>query len=298
VFSAAWWRRVAGWFRKLLGKRGSELPEPPRNDLTLPSLLSVHEPQDTFTIETPAMGDAFNFVVRVRCSWCVQATASEEERERRTEEVRQFIAESRPSILERIEDTIRPIARSYPPYRAAGAEKEINTILVGCLSDGDVQVTLRARVDVCPQVREDLQKVWRQRLVVDFNGDLKKAYVELLGELQEAWRELLVKGLEGIGEVQTAKTGWIAPYALALAQDPQKSAAAYLQNMVEHRVSHAEELLTGLSRLVVDERIEEIEFAFQSDSALRAVLTYLGVPVPGPRDERGNAAGFQGDDNA
>jgi hypothetical protein len=297
VFSAAWWRPVIDRLtRPFRRRRADDWVQPPWRPLDFPERLNVHEPQDNFTLETPALGDAFNFVIRIRCSWCVQATATKKEEERRTEEVRKFIADSRPTILERIEDTIRPIARTFPPYRAAEAEQSINTILVGCLADGDVQATIRARVDVCEPIREDLRKVWRERLVADAAGDLKKAHVQLLGELQESWRTLLVKGLEGVGEVQTAKTGWIAPYALALAEDSQLSAAAYLQNMVEHRVSHAEELLGGLSNLVVDERIDEIEFAFRSDSALRSVLTYLGVPVPQPRADGGD--GFEGDPDA
>lgn len=295
-FSAAWWRRwMSTWRTRWSGGRRDALRPNLPPDLPMPDLLNVHEPQDTFTLESPAMGDAFNFLIRVRCSWCVQATATAEKRDERTQQIRTFIADNRPAILERVEDTIRPLARKFPPYRAAEAEDEINKGLTGCLSDGDVRVTVVARVDVCEPVREDLQKAWRERLLLDCNGDFRQRHVEVLKELQDKWRELLLEGLEGIGEVQKAKAAWIAPYALALAQDPQQSAAEHLQTLVDHRVSHAEKLLANLSRLVVDERIEELEFAFQSDSALRAVLTLLGVPVPEPR---GDAAGFEGAENA
>jgi hypothetical protein len=293
-FSTRWWRerwkRLIGhlWF----GRRGMDRPEV--ESLTMPSLLDVHEPSDNFTIETPAMGDAYNFSIRVRCSWCVQATATEEERERKIADVRAFIAKSRAITRERIEERVRPLARKFPPYRAAEAEELLNQEIVDCLNDGDVQVKVRAWVDVTGPVREDLRKVWQQRLLVDAEGDLKKAYVELLAALQEAWQRLLVKGLEGIGAVPEAKTGWLAPYALALAQD-HKNAAAYLKAALDDRVSHAEELLSELGALVLDNRIEEIEFAFQSDSALRALLTYLGVPVPS-RD--GDKAGVGGGSSA
>ena len=125
---------------------------------------------------------------------------------------------------------------------------------------------VRAWVDVSDPVREDLKKVWQQRLTVDADGDLKKAYVDLLAELQSAWQRLLLTGLEDIGAVPEAQTGWLAPYALALAQDP-KDAAAYLKGALEKRVNQTEKLLSDLGALVMDERIEEIEFAFQSDSA-------------------------------
>jgi hypothetical protein len=255
-------------------------------------LLDIDEPSEMFTIESPAMGDAYNFHVRVRCSWCVQATALEDEREKLIAEIRDFIAKSRSVTRERIEERIRPIARKYPPYRAAEAEAELNREIIDCLNDGAVRVKVRAWVDVSEPVREDLKKVWQERLTVDADGDLKKAYVDLLTELQGAWQGLLLKGLEDIGAVPEAKTGWLAPYALALAQDP-KDAAAYLKGALENRVKQTEKLLSDLGALVMDERIEEIEFAFQTDSALRALLTYLGVPVPS-RSEEADAFGGNG----
>lgn len=274
-------RRWLDWLTRLFGRlrrsRADDLamPEP----IKMPEGLDIHEPSDTFTIETPALGDAFNFVIRVRCSWCVQATATDVDRERKIAEVREFIELSRTVVQERIEERVRPLARRFAPYRAAEAEELLNQEIVDCLNNGDVRVKVRAWVDVCDPVREDLRKVWRQRLIVDAEGDSKKAYVELLGELQKAWQRLLVTGMEGLGAVQEAKTGWLAPYALALAQDSQ-NAAGYLKHALVERVEHTEQLLSDLGALVMDDRIEEIEFAFQSDSALRSLLTYLGVPVP------------------
>jgi hypothetical protein len=282
------WEWLIGFLRR--SPAGDvEMPEVP--PLEMPDLLDVHEPSDTFTIESPAKGDAFNFLIRVRCSWCVQGTATAKEKERRTAQIRDFIETSRTITRERIEERIRPIARRFPPYRAAEAEEVLNKEISDCLRGGDVRVTVRAWVDVCDPVREDLQKVWQQRLMVDAEGDLKEVYVNLLTSLQAAWQRLLVTGMEGIGTVPEAAAGWLAPYALALAEDP-KNPAQYLRSALDHRVSHAEKLLTDLGGLVMDDQIEAIEFAFQSDSALRAVLTYLGVPVPsrnGANDGPGGA---------
>jgi len=291
-FSARWWRERWERLIRLLRRSPTDNEDMPTvKPLTMPTLLDVHEPSDTFTIESPAQGDAFNFLIRVRCSWCVQATATEEEREKKTVEVLEFIEKSRAITRERIEERIRPIARRFPPYRAAEAEELLNREIVDCLNDGDVRVTVRVWVDVCDPVREDLRKVWQQRLTVDAEGDLKKVYVDLLAALQDAWQHLLVVGLEGIGTVPEAQTAWLAPYALALAQDP-KNAASYLKGALDQRVDYTEKLLRDLGAMVVDDRIEAIEFAFQSDSALRALLTYLGVPVPsknGGNDGTGGA---------
>jgi hypothetical protein len=292
-----WWARLWERLRAALRRPGADdetwMPEPAR-PLKMPDLLDVNEPSDEFIIETPAMGDAFNFQVRIRCSWHIQATAPEAEKEKKTAEVLNFIETSRPITRQRIEERVRPIARQFPPYRAAEAEAALNQELVDCLKGGDVRVTVRTWVDVSAPVREDLQKVWRDRLIVDAAGDLKKAHVELLGTLQEAWKDLLLDGLAGMGAIAEAKTGWLAPYALALAEDP-KHAAAYLKDVLERRVDHAEQLLADLGALAIDDRFEAIEFAFQSESALRALLAYLGVPIPGSVSaSTGNGAASNG----
>lgn len=275
------WRRFTGPFRLRWVTTSTRMP----------TLLDVHEPSEEFSFETPALGDAFLFRVRVRCSWTVQATASEEEKKAKIAEIRKFIEESRAITRDRIEERVRPIARTFPPYRPAEAEKALNETISDCLNDGDVRVTVRTWVDVSDPVRADLQAIWHERLVAEsateLDSVLKKAHVTLLGELQEEWRKLLVAGLVGIGAVDEAKTRWLAPYALALAEDPN-NAAGYLKDALEGRVDHAERLLTDLGMLAIDERAEAIEFAFQSQSALHRLLMYLGVPVPAPS---GAAAG-------
>ncbi len=282
------WRRFTGRFRRTWV--GDPFPPP----IKMPTLLDVHEPSEEFSFETPALGDGFNFRVRVRCSWTVQATASEEEMEQKIAEVREFIEQSRPITRDRLEERVRPIARTFPPYRAAEAEQTLNETISDCLNDGDIRVTVRTWVDVSDPVREDLQKVWHERLVAEsgseldselkkrqmnLNGDLKKAHVALLGELQEEWRKLLIAGLVGMGAVDEANATWLAPYALKLAEDPE-NAAGYLKNVLDRRVDHAEQLLADLGALAIDDRVEAIEFAFQSQSALHRLLMYLGVPIP------------------
>lgn len=297
-----WWNRMWRHFTGRFRRTWVADPFPP--PIKMPTLLDVHEPSDEFSFETPALGDAFNFHVRVRCSWTVQATASEEETEEKVFEVREFIKQSRVITRDRLEERVRPIARTFPPYRAAEAEETLNKAISGCLNDGDVRVTVRTWVDVSDPVREDLQKVWHERLIaesgselegdmkkgqMELGGDLKKAHIALLSELQEEWRKLLVAGLKGIGAVDEANATWLAPYALKLAEDPQ-NAAGYLQSVLERRVSHAEQLLGALGTLAIDDRVEAIEFAFQSQSALHRLLMYLGVPIPAQNGAaRGNA---------
>lgn len=281
------WRRLTGRFRSTW----VEDPFPP--PIKMPTLLDVHEPSEEFSYETPALGDAFNFRVRVRCSWTVQATASEEEMEEKIAEVREFIEKSRTLTRDRIEERVRPVARTFAPYRAAEAEKALNETISDCLNDGDVRVTVRTWVDVSDPVREDLQRVWHERLIADggseLAGDLKKQHVRQLGELQGEWRKLLIAGLAGIGAVDEANATWLAPYALKLAEDPE-NAAGYLKDVLQRRVDHAEQLLADLGALAIDDRVEAIEFAFQSQSALHRLLMYLGVPIPAKSGATGGDA--------
>lgn len=292
MFSARWWQewweRFTEFFRGSTPEDSEDMPAV--QPLVMPKLLDIHEPSESFTIETPAMGDGFNFIVRIRCSWCVQATATEDEKERKTTEVREFIQKSRDITRERIEERIRPIARTFPPYRAAEAEELINEEIVDCLNDGNVRVTVRAWVDVCEPVRQDLQKVWQARLADDAEADMNKAYVGALTVLQKTWQQLLVTGLETMGSVPEDNTAWLAPYALALSQD-RKNASKYLRSALDTRVNHTENLLRSLSMMVLDDNIEAIEFAFQSDSALHRLLTLLGVPIPAKNGEHAGSGG-------
>jgi hypothetical protein len=291
LLSAAWWRERRSWLARLFRRRRTD-PRPERwPPHGLPDLIDLDVPDDTFSLETPALGEAYYFVVGIRCRWSVQGTATADIKRQRMHEIRRMIDKQRPILRDQIETTVRKAARKHAPYRAAAAEKEIGEALQTCKAEGDLRVNVRARVDVCEAVREDLKPLWQHRLVKDTN-------VELIGELQEAWRELLLDGLKDIGEVQTARTAWIAPYALALAQDPEASAAAYLRLMIDHRVSHAEELLKELSDLVVDKNIDAIEFAFGSDSALHALLSLLGVPIRPRGTADGESHGAEEDRHA
>jgi hypothetical protein len=277
------WDRVTAPFRskKTTGAVPEEPLEPPK-PLQFPKLLDIHVPSEDFDFETPALGDGFNFRIRVRCFWTIQATAPDEKRETEIAEVRKFIDDSRAVTRDRIEENIRPIARTFEPYRAAEAEKVLNDQLRHCIKGGDVLVTLRIWVDVTDPVREDLQKVWHNRLAWDAGGDLQKEQVRLLGELQERWEELLKAGMRDMGmemDVDLAETRWLAPYALALAQDPNH-AAKYLEGALNDRVGQTEKLLRDLLDLAVDERVEAVDFAFQTQSALLKLLAFLGVPVP------------------
>ncbi|MGH3244541.1 MAG: hypothetical protein ACRDNL_29515 [Spirillospora sp.] len=286
------WAR-AGWARARLRRAPDTTPPLVDHPYAPPtSVTPDYVPRETFTLNTPAQGDAFDFAVSVLVKWEVRGTAPGEPlRQADPEELERFITSSRLGMREVIEEKVRPVARRFPPYRAAEAETEMARELQACFHDGDLQARVRVRVDVTDPVREELRKVWIARLHVDAKGDMRKDDVRLTSELQDLWHAVLRKGLTEFGEVDIARSSWIAPYALALTEDP-KNAASYLQLMLEKRVGNAEVLLDHLSKIVLSgDHVDALEIAFQSDSALRAVLRELGVPMGDPKLSASNGVG-------
>ena len=291
------WGRITTWVRSRFRRRrssGSGFVPPPAETSYVPpsSVMPDFVPREEFTLTTPAQGDAFEFEVTVLVRWELRLAAPGEPlRPADPYELAHFVGSIRPGVREVIEDRVRPVARRYPPYRAAEAEQELSRVLQGCFRDGDLQAAVRVRVDVCDPVREELRKVWVRRLVEYGEGEICKDGVRLIGELQELWHEVLRRGLAEFGEVDASRSSWIAPYALSLAQKPE-DAATSLRRMLEDRVRHAEDLLNSLSGIVNDsDHVDALEIAFQSDNALRAVLRELGVPAGDPRIDASNGVG-------
>ncbi|GAA3133269.1 hypothetical protein [Streptosporangium carneum] len=281
-FTKAWWSAQWEGARRLLNL-GDDFPSmPPRSEL---SRVVVKKSRQEFTFTTPAMGDAFPFTVRVRCDWHTDATADRKAMADRTREIEKSIKELSAEAQDMIERRVRPIGRRYPPYRAAEVEEAIGRELVNCMNDGDVKCAIRVWVDVCEPVRKDLQELWHERLLLDNYGDIREVYVEQIRTLRDRWQETLLESLRGVGDVETEKATWIAPYAMALAEDAEISGAATLEVMLQERVTETNQLFKNLSDLVIERRrLDEFDFIVQSDSALHALLRHLGVPVPKPLD--------------
>ncbi|MFC4534076.1 hypothetical protein [Sphaerisporangium dianthi] len=282
MFTVAWWQ---GLWRRITGRAD----RPGMEERPVPRPVVVEEPSQEFTILTPAKGDGFPFSVRVRCDWEVSAMADDDHMTKKTAEVRQSLTRLRGTIQERVEAAIRPIARQYPPYRPAEAERAIGPALVSCMKDGEVKGNIRVWVDVCEPVRKDLEEVWRQRLLLDAQGEHRRVLVEQLRLRRDQWQEILLQSLRGVGEITAEKATWIAPYAMALAQE-EGDATQVLRYMLKERFDESDRLFKALSDLVVDHReLEEFDFIVQSDSALRSLLHHLGVPVAPQENDGGRA---------
>ena len=124
--------RVAGLFRK----RRSGGRSTPTWHGGLQNLIDLDVPDDRFELEeTPALGDAYNFVVKVRCKWLVQGTAPADgrRRRRRTRDTAgdPRAASVRPGADRGLGQEGRPASRPVPGRRGGGGDRGEPAVLPG-----------------------------------------------------------------------------------------------------------------------------------------------------------------------
>lgn len=281
-----WWRRLVGAARWWLSQaKPRPEPEPPM-PFPVPAPVVLHRDPYRNNFMTPAKGDAYDFCIKVRFDWCSRAIAtSEQERAAKEFELRQAVYWQEADVRERIKNQIRPIAREFEPYQPAELEQRLHDMgLCVELNNGELQVHARIWVEADPEVREAMRPGALDRLVKDSDRQTQEQQIARLRSLRAKWAGLLREALADMGEVDAARTGWLAPYPLALAEKPE-NAHERLSEMLRERRNYGDALLSGLSQTVkTHQELDVLDVVVQQDSALRAVMQTLGVPV-GPRDE-------------
>ena len=136
---------------------------------------------------------------------------------------------------------------------------------------------VRAWVDVSDPVR-DLKKVWQQAVTVDADGDLKKADVDLLTELQAAWQRLLLKGLEDIGAVPRPRRA-AGPVRPGPGPGPQ-GRGRVPRGCPGQAGQPDREAAPRPRRAGHGQRIEEIEFAFRATPPCAPCSPTWACPSP------------------
>jgi hypothetical protein len=224
---------------------------------------------DDFT--TPAEGDAYDFRVTVTGTWIVRGQFSAKTFDR-------FITDNWAEMAEIIHTTVREHARRFPPHKPATAEAAINEVLreripsmLGRHSEhagADLSLSVRALVGMSDPVREIQGEVWAQLLRRDAGFELAKQ----LGQLRTLWSEVL----------RVTLGDWTERYALQLAEQPSQT-TEIVTDMLTERRQEAERQLDDLNRTISKHQsIDMLDFVLQTDSALRAIMTTLGVPLPDP----------------
>jgi hypothetical protein len=224
---------------------------------------------DGFT--TPAEGDAYDFRVTVAGTWMARGQFSVKTFDR-------FITENWAEMAEVIHTTVREHARRFPPHKPAAAEASINDALreriastLGKQSQNagaDLSLSARALVGMSEPVQKIQGEVWAQLLRRDAGFDLAKQ----LGQLRTLWSEVL----------QVTLGDWTERYALQLAEEPSQTTEV-VTDMLTQRRQEAERLLDDLNRTISKHQsIDMLDFVLQTDSALRAIMKTLGMPLPDP----------------
>ncbi|WP_041259199.1 hypothetical protein [Pseudofrankia inefficax] len=108
------------------------------------------------TFRTPSKGDAYDFSVRVRCSW--------RDGNRKINAVRRGAGGHDDLVREQIAVTVRCVLRNFPPHQAAEAESAVNRELArlaeAFLPGTTLRWSARAQVGLDDAVREIQQKAW------------------------------------------------------------------------------------------------------------------------------------------
>ncbi|MEO3810624.1 hypothetical protein ABGB17_16615 [Sphaerisporangium sp. B11E5] len=229
--------------------------------------------EKTFT--TPARGDVYELTVNVEMCWCATGTLSDET-------LRTKITARVPGVLAELKAAARPVARGFLPFRPDEAEGPVAAAILRAVNgelaatpdeDGVVlNCTPRVRVQMDPVIR-DLQRPFvENQLKQEARYDLSELAARRLGDLRIVWRDFITAGL----------AEWETPYAVSLAQQPDL-AFKLLFSMREDRREEARGLVGTVAQVASGhDRLDLLEFAVASDSALRRTYELLGLPLPTP----------------
>jgi hypothetical protein len=222
---------------------------------------------------TPARGDSYEFAVSVALCWCATGTLSEQAMlDKLTSRVPEMNAE--------ITAAVRPVARQFAPYRpdlaeqhvAAAVRTAVQSVLAATPdTDGVVLAcTARARVSPAPAICELQRQYVAPEMKLEARYALSKLAAERLGELRVTWRDFITDGLPD----------WTTPYAVSLALR-WDDAPQVLFSMRKDRRIEAERLVDTIAQVASGhDRLDLLEFAVASDSALRKTYELLGIPLP------------------
>jgi hypothetical protein len=247
----------------------------------LSARLPALPPQETvnhtsaLSFGTPARGDAYDFTISVSLCWCATGRI---DREAMLEKIKARVPEANAEITE----AVRSVARRFVPYRpdlaeehiAAAVKSAVKSVLDTTRDDDGIQLTCapRTAVAVTAEIRDMQRQYVAPEMSFEARCSLSKLAAERLGELRDTWRGFIEKGL----------SEWSTPYAISLALRYDE-AAKILFAMREDRRREAEGLVDTIAQVASGhDRLDLLEFAVASDSALRKTYELLGIPLPEP----------------
>lgn len=263
-------RWIARKLRSLLSDTADLETRPPAP--VLPVTASINQTK-TVTFTTPSKGDAYEFSVTADLCFCATGQLS-------TDQLHAKIDARIPAITAELKSAARPVAREYPPFRPGAAEPKVatavqqavDTALAG-VPDVDAAVltcTVQVRVDMPDEVREMQRLALADQVKFEARYEQSEQAAQRLGELRVVWSKFIRDGLPM----------WETPYAILMAQQPAQVWAT-LFKMRDDRKAEATKLVDTVAAVAIGhERMDLLEFALATDSALSKTYELLGIATP------------------
>lgn len=257
-----WWQRFRRW---LAGPQPGYQP---------PGRYIPEAPTTEFT--TPALGDAYDFPVRIRWAWTGGRWNNRD--------LALSVEPLKADVWEKITVATRCVLRTYPPHQPAEAEAALNRRLDEIVREGQVagaaaRWIARAEVGLPEAVREQQQRAWLRRLQQAADAELSGIIVDDYTAMTRKWRDLLAQ--VGIGDPTDAEVpAFVGRYLVRLAADPQ-AAPAVVDALAERRERKDQELLQVITGAIDrHDQVNMLEAYTAYDSALRRLMDWAGLPLP------------------
>lgn len=231
----------------------------------------------TVTFTTPSKGDAYDFSVTAELCLCATGQLAADQLQAKLEA-------RIPAITAELKSAARPVARDYPPFRPGAAEPNIATALQQAVetalagvpdADGAVLTcTVQVRVDMPDEVREMQRLAVAEQVKFEARYEQSEQAAQRLGELRVVWSKFIHDGLRK----------WETPYAILMAQHPAQVDATLFKMRADRQEEAAKLVDTVAAVAAGHDRMDLLEFALATDSALSKTYELLGIVTPG-KDE-------------
>jgi hypothetical protein len=267
--------RLRSWLSRVLRNLLDDRPgnQDPRTALPVLPVTDTFSKTETLVFDTPAKGDAYNFAVTVEL--CLCATGH-----RAPHELESTVNGRLPDLVAEVKAVARAEARRHPIFRPGAAEPQVaaeigaavRRTLAGVPDEQRVslQCSTRVRVDMPDAVRDLQRQTVDEQVKLEARYEHSEQAALRLGELRQVWSKFITDGL----------ADWTTPYAVHMAQQPGQ-AAATLFTLRKDRKEEAEKLVDMVSAVTIgSDRMDLLEFALATDSALRKTHELLGIAAP------------------
>jgi hypothetical protein len=262
-------------FRRWIGRKLRKLIDLGDTRTTAPELDTTRSVNQNriVTFTTPSKGDAYDFTITAELCFCATGPRS-------VDSLHAKIDAWLPAITTELKFAARPVAREYPPFRPGAAEsvvaitaqKAVDMALAGAAGvDGAaVSCAVQVRVDMPEEVRVLQREAVTEQTKFENRFEQSEQAAQRLGELRVAWSKFIRDGLPM----------WETPYAVLMAQQPGQASAA-LFKMRADRMDEAAKLVDAVAAAAAgSEKMDLLEFALATDSALKRTYELLGIAAP------------------